>query len=325
MPQTPHSRPSVSMQGPKTPPILAKSQEPPPRSKRLSFSIGSLKKLNLDNIKQPMTPTIPRSIKGMTSNCITRCSKIVRRKSISRGKPHATATPPPSFAKALGEPDLEAARLRRHTDSSAMLSVAEANEFGEAIVIEILSATDLPSGDRDPYVKIQFQGTTRTSSVIKGTSHPVFNERFVFWSKETSVNETIKVSVHNRKVLATDEHLGSTVLDIQGSFEESVDKWYDMNGEGQIRIAFRRMPIDNVPVLFAIQTISSHDHPINDGDLRMYGNIVPDLWYGFAENREPATDRHRIGETLTDRVGVFGRRLLGREDSTIPRRKHTIL
>lgn len=327
MPQTPLFRPSVSINGPLTPPIFSKppQEEEPPRSKRLSFSIGSLKKLNLDNIKRPMAPSIPTSIKGMTSNCITRCSRIARRKSIDREKPQETVTPPPSFSKALGEPDFEATRIRRHTDSSAMLKVAAANDFGEAIVIEILSATDLPSRDCDPYVEIQFQGIKRTSSVVKGTSQPVYNERFVFWSREASIDETIKISVHNRNVLVADEHLGSTVLDVQGPIDESVDKWYDLNGKGQIRIAFRRMPIENVSVLFALQTISSHDHPINEKDLKLYGNIVPVLWYGFTETRAPTAGRHRIGETLTDRVSGFGRRLLGRKDSTTPRRKHTIL
>ncbi|TYZ62314.1 hypothetical protein PybrP1_009478 [[Pythium] brassicae (nom. inval.)] len=224
------------------------------------------------------------------------------------------------------------AKLNIHNPSHGRTKVQSSalttgSPYGELIVAEVLSARDLSVGDfvqgeSDPFVTVRFEGKAKTSAVAKATVQPVYNERFVFWvpSSPAIDQQVVSITVMNKNKVISDEHLGEVHISLAIPVNESFDEWYPLVREdgakkGCVRVGVRRMVLTSPSLLLAAQSMAAQERSLNDADLRAHGATIPELWYGFAEAQQPATDDSRPtqADVLANKLNHFSRRFIGIE------------
>jgi hypothetical protein len=83
---------------------------------------------------------------------------------------------------------------------------SDAIQFGDAIVVHLVCARNLPpidwNGLADPYVLLTWNGHTVKSSISKANLNPVWRQTFLFWMPPRPESSILALSVHTRVLVS---------------------------------------------------------------------------------------------------------------------------
>lgn len=149
-------------------------------------------------------------------------------------------------------------QLYKRMDPAVMKSLGEAkgeiklslkyDRRRQTLLVKVVNARDLSAKDlrgkaSDPYVKLdlvpdQHAEESKTSSCVRKTLNPTFNEIFTFTLKSEEIADTfLRVQVWSHDHFGKDDFMGERIIELGSlDFNEVITTWYELQAETDLDI-----------------------------------------------------------------------------------------